>query len=179
MISAIRQGDDFAFEQAFVLYRQKVYAYFIHKHLSVEDAADQAQQVFLKLWKYRKSLNEQFSFEQQLFYICRNVLIDFIRKQNRKPAVSVNLDDHTQETATISLMQDVELKMQLNSALSSLPELRKKIFVLHKLEGYSYKEIAQMLSIPVKSVDNNLTKALRHLRKVFTLCLVLALRFFF
>ncbi|CAN5165553.1 RNA polymerase sigma-70 factor [soil metagenome] len=172
MISAIKQGDDFAFEQAFIQYRQKLYAYFLAKTRSPEDAADLMQTVFLKLWQYRSSLNDLYTLDQQLFYIARTVLIDHTRKLNKQFKVQTVTQLQEQKNYQLVPSEEVDVNMQLQNALSSLPELRKKIFVLHKLYGYSYKEIAEMLSIPVKAVDNNLSKALQHLRKVFMLLIV-------
>ena len=60
MIEAIKRGDAFAYEQAFVQYRDKVYFYFLKKTRSSEDAKDLLQITFLKLWKYRNSLSRLF-----------------------------------------------------------------------------------------------------------------------
>ena len=54
-----------------------------------------------------------------------------------------------------------------------MPEIRKKVFHLNRIEGYSYQEISQQLSISVKSVDNNLSKALKQLRKLVALATIL------
>jgi RNA polymerase sigma-70 factor (ECF subfamily) len=62
---------------------------------------------------------------------------------------------------------DFDLKAHLSKVLSTMPEQRKKVFELNRLQGYSYKEIAEILSISVKAVDNNLSRALRQLRRVF------------
>ena len=58
-----------------------------------------------------------------------------------------------------------ELRSSLSAALNQLPEKRKKIFELKHIHGYSYKEIAEALGISVKTVDNQLLKAISDLRK--------------
>ncbi len=60
MIDAIIRGDEFAFERAYVEHREKVYAYLLKKTRSSEDARDLMQTVFLKLWKYRRSLSTEY-----------------------------------------------------------------------------------------------------------------------
>jgi RNA polymerase sigma-70 factor (ECF subfamily) len=171
MIDAIKRGDEFAFEQAYNECRGKVYAYFLKKTKSPEDAMDLLQTAFLKLWKYRKSLSEEYLLDQHLFHISRTVFIDFLRKQSRenkiKHAPAELIAMHTPPYAYIS--GEFDLKAQLNGVLASMPETRKKVFELHKIYGYSYKEIAEQLSISIKSVDNNLTKALRQIRRVVLL----------
>jgi len=83
MIEAIKRGDAFAYEQAFVQYRDKVYFYFFKKTRSSEDAKDLLQITFLRLWKYRHSLSEDYLLEQHLFQIARTVFIDYIRHENK------------------------------------------------------------------------------------------------
>lgn len=163
MIEAIKNGSRFAYEQAYVQHREKVYAYFLKKTNNEEDAKDLLQQVFLKLWQYRSSLSTDYLLEQHIFHIARTVFIDYLRVCNKRSALQKKLEEKPAFTYTSSVF-DIKKHMQL--ALSSMPELRKKVFELNRLQGYSYKEIAEMLSISVKSVDNNLSKALKQLKKV-------------
>jgi len=164
MMNAIKNGDARAFEQAYFIYREKLFGYFLKKTNSQEDAKDLLQITFCKLWQYRKSLSEEYLPEQQLFYIARTVFIDYLRKENKlhKIKTSVKLKAHENQSA--ENIYEFDVQSQLQNLLADMPAIRKKIFELHKLQGYSYKEIAAILAIPVKSVDNNLTKALKHLR---------------
>lgn len=172
MIEAIKRGDAFAYEQAFVQYRDKVYFYLLKKTKSPEEAKDLVQTTFLKLWKYRHSLSEEYLLEQHLFQIARTVFIDYMRKQNKLVKLKNKVNEKYEKTPHyIITSTEFDLEMRLQQALSLMPELRKKVFELNKLQGYSYKEIAKLLSISVKAVDNNLAKALRQLRKILTLLL--------
>jgi RNA polymerase sigma factor (sigma-70 family) len=175
MIEAIKGGDAFAYEQAFVLYRDKVYFYFLKKTKSPEDAKDLVQVTFLKLWQYRQSLSPDYSLEQHLFQIARTVFIDYTRKQiklsNLRKSVKEQFESNPSYVYTLS---EFSLHTRLHSVLSSMPALRRKIFELNRLQGYSYKEIADALSISVKAVDNNLTRAMKQLKKIFILLLILA-----
>jgi RNA polymerase sigma factor (sigma-70 family) len=166
MIAAIKRGDEQAFEEAYIQYRQKLYSYFFHKTTSAEDSKDLLQTTFLKLWKYRASLNTEYSLEQHLFRIARTVFIDYLRVQNKTiqlKRITIEIESpcntHTAFDAT----------EHLHTLLATMPALRQKIFRLNRLQGYSYKEIAHILSVSVKTVDNNITKVLSHLRKVFIL----------
>jgi RNA polymerase sigma-70 factor (ECF subfamily) len=178
MIEAIKKGDAFAYEQAFVQYRDKVYSYFLKKTRSAEDAKDLLQITFLKLWKYRHSLSEEYLLEQHLFRIARTVFIDYMRRENKLAKVQKTIKEKFETHPAIYTSTDFDLQPHLGKALSSMPELRKKVFELNRLQGYTYKEIAEMLSISVKSVDNNLTKALKQLRKMFILLLLLIVNIF-
>ena len=165
MIEAIKRGDELAFSNAYQTYKGKVYGYFLKKTRSAEDSRDLLQIVFLKLWKYRNSLSAEYLIEQQLFHISRTVFIDYVRKQNRLSKV-VDLHEQTLSEASCTyISSDFDVRSRLGTALANMPEMRKKIFELNRLQGYSYQEIAQQLSITVKSVDNNLSKAVKFLRK--------------
>jgi RNA polymerase sigma-70 factor (ECF subfamily) len=163
MIDAIKQGDATAFEQAYITYRGKVHAYFLKKTNSAEDAGDLLQTVFLKLWQYRHSLSAEYLLEQHLFHIARTVFIDYLRRENKLARIKESIKVYS-EGSPVNAPYEFDVHARLQKILSGMPPLRKKVFELHRIEGYSYKEIAEILSIPVKSVDNNLTKALKHLR---------------
>lgn len=175
MIEAIIQGDEFAFEQAYVEQREKVFAYLLKKTKCPEDARDLMQTVFLRLWKYRRSLSTDYLIEQHIFNIARTVFIDYLRAENKKARIEKSLIGHfAASPPQSSISTAFDLKGRIGSVLAKMPELRKKVFELHRLEGYSYQEIADQLSISVKSVDNNLTKALRQLRKMVVALTLLA-----
>jgi RNA polymerase sigma-70 factor (ECF subfamily) len=180
MIDAIKRGDEFAFEQAYIAHRSRVYGYFLKKAKDPEDARDLLQTTFLKLWQYRQSLSTEYLIEQHIFQIARTVFIDHLRKQNRRAKLrNINADD-VPATQYTHLSTEFDVRSRLGAALAAMPELRKKIFELNRIQGFSYQEIARILSISVKSVDNNLTKALRYLRKtmLFVALLLICLKFF-
>jgi RNA polymerase sigma-70 factor (ECF subfamily) len=167
MIDAIKQGDEFAFEQSYVEHRQKVFAYLFKKTNSTEDARDLMQTVFLKLWKYRKSLSTEYLLEQQLFHIARTVFIDHLRATTKKNKTVEKIAAASSADPSYAYISTAfDLRTRMNDVVSGMPEIRQKVFQLSRLEGYTYQEIAKELSISIKSVDNNLTKALRQLRKL-------------
>ena len=178
MIYALQQGDSFAFQQIYTQYSHKVYFYFKKKTSSEEDARDLLQTSFLKLWQYRMSLSEEYSIEQQLFHIAKTVFIDYLRKENKLAQLQkdMTIKSRQEEGANPSLSYGIA--SQLTAALSVMPYTRRKVFELNRLQGYSYKEVAQLLSISVKAVDNNLSKALQQLRKQLIVSLLLIICFY-
>ncbi len=174
MIEAIKKGDTFAFEQAYLQSYKKVYAYFFKKSGSAEDAKDLLQITFLKLWKYRESLSPHFLLDQHLFQIARTVYVDYLRRQNRLSKTEPLKPDSPESISSyVYVSTEFDTKARLQAALSAMPVLRKKVFELNRFEGYSYREIAELLSISVKAVDNNLAKALRQLRKALLIIMLL------
>lgn len=176
IISAIREGDEISFEQAYVSRRDKVFHYFLKKTRSEEDARDLLQTTFLKLWQYRHSLNADYSLDQHLFNIAYTVFVDALRKQQKDQRIDYILRHETDETPP---EDNKELDDRLHALLEQLPPERKRAFILHRLEGYSYKEVASQLSISVKAVDNHISRTLKYLKKYFiffSLLLFISLR---
>jgi RNA polymerase sigma factor (sigma-70 family) len=167
MIAAIKQGDENAFREAFFHYRKKLEAFFLKKCNDPQDASDLVQTTFLKLWQYRASLNEDYELGQHIFQIAKTVFIDYLRKQNKQKHQKIAPSTDWQPVAQ-GYQPEYDMRQKLHLALQGMPEMRKKVFELNRLEGYSYLEIANIFSISVKSVDNHISKAVRHLRKIFS-----------
>lgn len=164
MIAALKLGNELAFRQVFLQFRKKVYGYFLKKTNAAADAEDLVQQTFLKLWQYRASLDESLTIEHQLFHISRTVFIDYLRKQQVK---SVHAYSHPAKVCYIN--EEFDVKKQVYQVLDRMPAQRKKIFELNRFQGYSYSEIAAALSISIKSVDNQINKAVHQLKKEIAL----------
>lgn len=177
-IYALQQGDSVAFQQVYAQYCDKVYFYFKKKTGVAEDARDLLQTSFLKLWQYRTSLSGEYNIEQHLFHIAKTVLIDYLRKENKRAQLQRNMAAKSHQADAINPSPFYGIAAQLTAALSAMPHTRRKVFELNRLQGYSYKEVAQLLSISVKAVDNNLAKALQQLRKQFIISLLLILCFY-
>jgi RNA polymerase sigma-70 factor (ECF subfamily) len=168
LVSAIKQGDEWSYEQAYITCRDKVFYYFLKKTRSEEDARDLLQTTFLKLWQYRGSLNEQYSLDQHLFNIAYTVYVDAWKKQRKATRIGHTLNEKVPlEIQLQDPAEEKDTRQRLYQLLDQLPPERKQAFTLHRLEGYSYKEVALQLSISVKAVDNHIARAVKHLKKYF------------
>jgi RNA polymerase sigma-70 factor (ECF subfamily) len=125
------------------------------------------QLTFIKLWQFKHTLSADHSFELQLFNIANSTFIDLLRKQqtHRAKIVEMPVDDAFEGTQQAA--DDFEHADHLQSLIQSLSPVRKKIFILSRIQGHSYKEIAQQLSISVKTVEDHIGKALKHIRALF------------
>ena len=130
-------------------------------------AEDVAQEVFLDLWRKRERLNITSSLPAYLRRAARNRALNHIRDQKLK------FDDSDEghlelPSGNISVTQKLaaeDLQRQINAAIDALPERCRIIFALSRFEEMTYKEIAEELSISVKTVENQISKALRLLRE--------------
>lgn len=167
-VAAIKKADEKAFAEVYNQFHQKLYYYFLKRSGHKENARELTQQTFIKLWNCRKTLSEIHSIDANCFTIANSVLIDFLRKQavetkNRKQAQQFFENETEQIRYSHS---DFESHDYLQAAAGNLPPVRRNVFMLKIIKGYSNKEIAEQLSISVKTVEDHYSKALRKIRSV-------------
>ncbi len=167
LLQALKQGDQLVFARVFEMFHQKAFGFFMNRLEKDRELAKELTQLcFIKLWQSRHSLSEQHSLDRQIFTIAKTTLIDFIRRESRKSklqkAVEINRKgmDRMQEEG----VSGFEQRDYLSQVLHRLPPTRKKILQLKYLYGYSNKEIADQLSISVKTVEDHVTKGLHELK---------------
>ncbi|WP_295712665.1 sigma-70 family RNA polymerase sigma factor [Mucilaginibacter sp.] len=161
-VKNINEGDQVAFEIVFNLSHKKVYAYFKKKTASTELADELTQLAFIKLWRFRHTLALQHSLHTQLFRIAKTTLLDHFKKVAIEER---NLRSFYQETVSneVALSSAYETNQQLVTILDHLPPIRKKVFVLSRIEGYTYSEIGEQLSISPRTVEKHISLALKQL----------------
>lgn len=165
-IADICSGDEASFTEVFNLYYPKIYHHFLKKTRSSSTAREAAQLTFIKLWEFRHTLSETVSLDTQIFHIATGALIDYLRRedtQRKKVREAVVLLD---DEAGAEHDRSFESSDYLVSLTRSLSPARKKIFILSRVHGHSYKEIAAQLSISLKTVEDHMVKALRQIRSV-------------
>ncbi|WP_341837158.1 sigma-70 family RNA polymerase sigma factor [Chitinophaga pollutisoli] len=161
LVKSIKQGNETAFNAVFQQFRDKVFRYFMKKTESEEDARDLLQTTFLRLWQYRHSMNGDYTIDQHLFNIAKTVYIDFLRKKQVLVYPSVMPEQETPSPKQPAW----DLERRLHQVLDTMPRARRQAFLLHKIQGYSHKEIAAEMNITAKAVENHIAKAVSALRK--------------
>jgi RNA polymerase sigma-70 factor, ECF subfamily len=141
---------------------------FCEKFVGIREVAEEVvSDVFYTIWKNRHRITVT-SPKSYLYTAVRNRAFDYLRGFNRtvccelEHAAHLPSDNHTLHDA----LEHAELELQLNQGIGSLPRQCKIIFELSRDEGLKYKEIAEELSISIKTVEAQIGKALKHLRKV-------------
>jgi RNA polymerase sigma factor (sigma-70 family) len=161
-IQDIRQGNHRSFEIVFKLWHKKVYAYFLKKTASDDLAEELTQLAFIKLWRFKHTLTEDFPLDVQLFKIAKTTLLDYFKKLANDERNLKNYGaDLTDKVDEQSLQFDIN--KQLEVVLNCLPPTRKQVFVLNRVHGYSYKEIAEQLSISPRTVEKHISLAIKQL----------------
>ena len=166
------------FQQVFNEYHSKLYYFIFSKTQSEYLAEEVVQNTFIKLWKYRSGLNESLSISTQLYRIATTTLIDLIRKNNTAAAVLRELKQQESGRAPdggTDRIAEKELALKISNAVKKMPPMQRKVFELSREEGLSYREIAEKLSISVKTVEIHISKSLKFLKSRLTGLIIMVL----
>jgi RNA polymerase sigma-70 factor (family 1) len=164
---AIQTGDEKAFEMIFREYYQPLcrYAYsFVSNH---EEAEEIVQASFIGIWEKRQAIDISNSLKAYLYRSVRNASLNVIKHRKVKQVYlerSAITVDQTTEPTEQALLTD-ELEQKIFSAIQTLPEQCRLIFKLSRFEEMKYQEIADQLHISIKTVENQMGKALKIMRE--------------
>lgn len=169
LLMKIKAGDNCAFNEVFYLFSGKLYSFLFNKTKSEYLSNEITQLTFIKLWRYRESLNVDLKLSTQIFQIAKTLMIDELRKEgrNKEHLEQFKVSENIFKMNIISgyeVMEEKDTHKIIQHAIEKLPPVRQKVFKLSREEDLSYKEISQEMSISVKTVDKHIQLALRFIR---------------
>ncbi|WP_461533335.1 RNA polymerase sigma-70 factor [Sinomicrobium sp.] len=170
-ISQLKKGETAAFETLFHLYFEKLH-YFASSYIgNSEDAREIVQNTFYKLWKKKNELTSDTNLNSYLFSIVKNECLDYFKHQKVKRQYREEIEreqmtilEHSLNDDPSMLYIEQELSLKVNRLIDQLPPSCRQIFIKSRFEGLKYVEIAHELNISPKTVENQISKALRFLR---------------
>lgn len=168
ILKKIKEGNIDTFECVFRRYYTSLYFYSFGIIGESETAEEIVQELFYVLWKDRENLNVMRSLKNYLYGAVRNQSLQYLEQRSVRERYRTNEQDKQNEQAEYSPLEQLEykeLEKIINETLSKLPERRLRIFRMHRFEGRKYKEIAEILSVSVKTVEAEMTKAYQVLRQ--------------
>lgn len=133
----------------------------------VEDvfvAEEIVQDVFLKIWESPEGLNEIKSINSYLYRSVINASINYLNRQKNIEKHHLKIAANYSEESMIELDEENELIVLINNEIEKLPTQCKKVFKLSRFEQLKYKEIASLLDISERTVENHISNALKTLR---------------
>jgi RNA polymerase sigma-70 factor (ECF subfamily) len=167
VIEQIRTGDETAFDALFTDWYGKLQAYAFSVLQNEAQAEEAVQTVFCRIWEKRRQWQVHTSMKAYLYGSVYHQCMDGLRrvKQVRKYQRHVLQGSTEGQAAPASGKAELkELEARLQYALSQLPDQCRAIFQLSRFGGLKYREIAEQLDISVKTVEAQVSKALKHLR---------------
>ncbi len=181
VIEQLREGSKDAFRLLFDEVGPKIYAFALSYLKNASDAEELLQEVFLKLWEVRSSLDTTKNLRSFLFKICINLIYDFIRRKNIEQ-VYLDYSGRNNPSSGDNTWHEVIYNDMLNNLqqlIAKMPEQRQRIFRLSKEDGLSNEEIADQLNLSRRTVENQLYRAVSFLKEKIKPGSIPALLFFF
>ena len=169
LLKQLSNDSEQAFEKIYKLYSPRLYGNLFKLVKSESEAQEILQDVFLKIWSNRHSIDVEKSFRSYLFKIAENKVYDFFRKAARdKKKELALLGVASSEYMPVEDIMSSDAKIAtLEKAIESLSPQRQQIFRLCKLEGKTYKEVSEMLGISASTISDHIVKATKSIRDYF------------
>jgi RNA polymerase sigma-70 factor (family 1) len=170
IIGRIRNGDKGQFE---LLFRSSYISLVRYAKTLIKDpdtAEEIIQDLFVRLWQDREKLNIESSLNGYLFRAVHNKCLHYIehRKVMDRHAGEMSLRQQEDQQSPSDILLYKELQAKIAAILDRLPERCGKIFYMSRFEGLKYTEIAEKLSVSIKTVESNMGRALKEFRKELT-----------
>ncbi|MCB9164945.1 MAG: RNA polymerase sigma-70 factor [Flavobacteriales bacterium] len=162
--ASIAAGDRSAFEALFRLHYGPLCAFATQLLKDADKAEDLVQDLFFRLWMDRERTKVTSSLKAYLFQSVRNRCLNALKVQGRVRSINEEVDGSADQEER-SEDEFTERTARVHAAIEGLPEERRKVFKLSRNEGLKYQEIADRLGISVKTVENQMGKALKTLRE--------------
>ncbi len=152
------------FEQAFELYFKSVRNFLYYKTSQSQLSEDVAQDAFVKLWETRQKIDKS-SIKAYLFTIANNLAINQLKRDQLKFKF-LNLQTSRKDGMTPEyLLEMKEFDQKLQDTLAKVPDGAREVFLMNRIDGLKYREIAEMLGLSMKAVEKRMSRALAILRE--------------
>ena len=167
VIDRIQNGDVQAFEWLFRQYYEKLCQWAYHYLHDLDLSEEVVQDLYYNLWRNRASMEFHVSVKSYLYKAVSNNCKMHIRNKGRRSAIEAELASMNPASPEEpeELLEVKEIREVVKKTLEELPEKPAQIFRMSRYEGLKYREIAERLSISVKTVEANMGKALKIFRK--------------
>jgi RNA polymerase sigma-70 factor (ECF subfamily) len=175
----LAQKDETAFEQVFKTHFKRLHAYAFTILRDEVEAEEMVQQVFFKLWERNENLSLTGPVSAYLYRAVHNESLNYIKRQkvrsNHQLHVAYSMKNEVEHPEKKVMAGELEKK--IHTALNELPEQCRTIFQMSRFDELKYREIADKLGISVKTVENQMGKALKLLREKLVDFLIFILLF--
>jgi len=163
----LRQSDRHAFEELFDATYDALHRYARYITHDASAASDILQDVYLKLWQVRDTVDPARSLRALMYQMVRNYALNHERQRKRHASEALEADHPSVGFENLNDEQlDADmLGVRIRDWIDEMPERRREAFMLSRYEGLSHDEIASLMDLAPKTVNNHIVLALQHIRK--------------
>lgn len=166
ILSLIIQGSERALGQLMDKYSEPLCNHVMQltgsRDLSEEVVAD----VFISLWKVKNNLVIQTSLRSYLYRSCKNRSLDLLEKEKRYRTEGIeSMKPLKGDISTDAELNIQELNLHIDSLIKEMPKQKQLIFRMSRIDGLKYREIAEILSLSINTVQNHMVEAVKFMAK--------------
>lgn len=168
LLQKVKLGDKKAFEEIYHRYHSRISGFCLKNGQTQADTEEVVQEVFLKLWTLRAQIDPNKNIEAFIIKISKNIIVDKFRRLVRHRAAqdyqiyTLRPVNNTEEEINYK-----ELRDQISEIIDTLPEIRRLVFQMSRVQDLSNQEIAIELGISIRTVENHISKALQAFNENF------------
>lgn len=163
LIKDLKKGQMSAYKQIFVRYFDLICRFLDTIVSNRQISEDLAQNVFMKIWQRRASLDEHLSIKNYLYVLAKNAGIDYLRTNH---LIELKEDyEHIEDEGSTEIFQYYDTLNHVKQIIDKMPAQRKKIFLMSRNENMSNKDIAYYLGLSVRTVEKHLELAIKDIRR--------------
>ena len=166
LLDRIRQEDKLAFSILFTRYYQDLVRFSMTITRDKPSAEEIVQELFVKLWEIREEAGSIQNVRSYLLKSIQNRSLDWLRHESQKNSYAAMMLEHplALQNDTENYILYSELEAEMNTALEKLPEECAEVFRKSRFEALKYEEIAELMGISVRTVENRISKSIHLLR---------------
>ncbi|MHC4662376.1 MAG: RNA polymerase sigma factor [Planctomycetota bacterium] len=159
----VKGGDRQAFENLYERYSRTILNFFFRLEWDSGRAEEGVQEVFYRLWKYRKQYEPRGKFTTYLFQIAKNFWLNEMKKKRPQTDASALATRQAGSPRPDRQLERKELRDIVRVAISGLPENERLPFVMARYHGLRHKEIGEVLGVSSRAVESRISSALKKL----------------
>ncbi len=156
--------EDQIFSSIFKAHSKTVFNYIYYKFGNAEKANDAVQEAFVKLWENCAKVSPEKA-KSYVYTVANNLYLNVIKAEKVRLKYANSVDDHSSNLSPEFLMEEKQYREKLENALNELPENQRTTFLLNRIDGKQYAEIAEMEGVSIKAIEKRMHLALKSLRE--------------
>ena len=168
LIKNVKNSSQSSFQNLFYQFHDQLFRFVVYRVQDADIAKDITQETFLRIWEKRESLQPDKSFFSLLARISTNLCYDHfrytevrLRNKDRIPDYGKSHFDNPEEVVQAKAIEEIIRKL----VNEKLPQRCRVIFILSRIEGFSNQEISTKLNLSIRTVENQIYRALKILKK--------------
>lgn len=144
---------------------QPIHRYFIYNCGDKDEAKDLTQEVFIKYWQKIDSIDEK-GVSSYIYMIAKNLIINKYKRDKVKLKFRERIEEDVDKNDPQYILEYKDYKTRLEQVIGDMPATQREVLLMHRIDGYKYKEIAEKIGISVKAVEKRMNLALKRIKNL-------------